>query len=171
MHGAVGPALAELARELGEIFEVALAVEPAGGLSPAWQRVLERYRVAALGEDDRYGAAGTLRLARGVPPVEVEACVRAAIARFASSASAAGAPAEEIVAATGRLWADAEPRYLGYATHRPKSMFAHAVKTAHDRKGQWERPPGGYIMACPGCGGPRLDETLACKFCEGTVGP
>jgi hypothetical protein len=171
MHGAVGPALAWLARELGEIFEVALAVEPPGGLSSAWRTVLDHHRVTPLGEDERYAAAGALRLARGVPPAEVEACVRAAIARFAAAASAAGAPAEEIAAATARLWADAEPRYLGYATHRPKGMFAHALKTAHDRKGQWERPPGGYILSCPGCGGPRLDETLACKFCEGSVGP
>lgn len=171
MHGAVGPALTELARELGEIFEVALAVEPPGGLSAAWRVVLDRYQVTALGEDDRYAIAGKLRLARGVPTAEVEACVRAAIARFASAASAAGAPPEEIAAATGKMWTDTEPQYLGYATHRPKSMFAHAVKTAHERKGQWERPPGGYILTCAGCGGPRLDETLACKFCEGTVRP
>lgn len=171
MHGAVGPALTDLARELGEIFEVALAVEPPGGLSSAWQKVLARYQVRPLGEDDRYAIAGQLRLARGVPTTEVEQCVRAAIARFASAASAAGAPADEILAATGRMWAEAEPQYLGYATHRPKSMFAHALETAHVRKGQWERPPGGYVMTCPGCGGPRLDETLACKFCEGTVRP
>jgi hypothetical protein len=171
VHGAVGPALEQLARELGEIFEVALAVEPPGGLSAAWQKILDRYRVRALGEDDRYAIAGQLRLARGVPTAEVEACVRAAIQQFSTAAGAAGAPPEEIVAATGRMWAEAEPQYLGYATHRPKGMFAHALKTAHDRKGKWERPPGGYIMTCAGCGGPRLDETLACKFCEGTVRP
>lgn len=159
----------QLTIELADIFEVALAVEPPGGSSHAWQQILERYGVLPLGEARRYNLAAEARYARGVPAPEVEACVRAAIARFIAAAIERGAERAPLEVAAAALWRDAEPRYHGYATHRPRGMFVHAIATAHARKGQWERPPGGYVTRCTGCGGPRLDETMACAFCGATM--
>ena len=79
-------------------------------------------------------------------------------------AAAVGDP--RLVDAATEVWKSTEGKYLEHATWRPKSMFAFAVQTAKQakRKG-WQRPPGGYVIKCSQCGGPRLAEELACQFC------
>ena len=169
MDAGAAALVGQLTTELADIFEVALAVEPPGGLSHAWRQVLDRYGVLPLGEARRYGLAAEAKYARGAPIAEVEACVRAAFARFIAGAIDRGAAREPLDEVAAALWRDAEPRYHGYATYRPRGMFVHAIATAHARRGQWERPPGGYVVRCAGCGGPRLDETLACQFCGSDI--
>ena len=148
-----------LAAALSEIFETSLAIEPAGGQSPAWQALCAQYGVPMLSDRHRFAEAEQLRLSKGAPMTEVEACVRAALLAFARDASL------EEQAIAQAIWTDGRSQYMGYATYRPRSMFAHAIATAHARKGQWERPPGGYVLRCAQCGGPRINETLRCGFC------
>lgn len=149
--------LADLADELGRLFDVALEVEPAGGVNDAWAKVLASYRVAPVDDGEREAARAQLDLARGALPAEVAACARVAIGRL-------GDP--RMTEAASELWRGVEPKYLALATARPKSMFAFAMQTAHAKaRASWARPPGGYVLKCSRCGGPRLDEQLACKFC------
>lgn len=169
MDAAAAALVGELTTELADIFEVALDVEPPGGLSFAWKNVLDRYAVLPLGEARRYNLATEAGYAKGAPIEEVEACVRAAIARFIAAAVERGADRDPLEQAVATLWRDAAVQYHGYATHRPRGMFTHAIRTAHARKGQWERPPGGYVTRCGSCGGPRVDESMACKFCGDTI--
>ena len=149
--------LAELADELGRLFDAALDVEPAGGVNDAWAKVLASYGVAPVGDAERARVRAELDLARGALPVEVAACARVAIGKL-------GDP--RMTEAAAELWRGVEPRYLAVATSRPKSMFAFAIQTAHAKaRASWQRPPGGYVMKCSSCGGPRLEERLACRFC------
>lgn len=153
--------LGALTEELGQLFDDALRVEPAGGVNDAWAKVLARYGVAPVGDVDRAAVRSRLDLARGALPTEVAACARAIAARFAE---AAGDP--RLIEAATEVWRSTEATYLQHATWRPKSMFAFAVQTAKTAKNKgWQRPPGGYVIRCSQCGGPRLSEALACQFC------
>jgi hypothetical protein len=153
--------LGALTEELGQLFDDALLVEPAGGVNDLWGRVLARYGVAPVDPAARATARAQLDLARGALPVEVAACARAIAARFAE---AIGDP--RLVDAADAIWKQTETTYLKHATWRPKSMFAFAVQTAKTARSKgWQRPPGGYVIRCSQCGGPRLGEALACQFC------
>ncbi len=159
-------ALVQLTEELGRLFDAALEVEPAGGVNDAWAKLLASYGVAPIGAAERAAARARLDLARGALPGEVAACARVAVARFAARATEAGADAARLVTAAAEIWPQIEPKYLEYATWRPRSMFAFAVQTAHAKaRASWQRPPGGYVIRCTRCGGPRLAEALACQFC------
>ena len=72
-----------LTEELGQLFDDALLVEPAGGVNDAWAKVLARYGVAPVGETERAAARARLDLARGALPAEVAACAHAIATRFA----------------------------------------------------------------------------------------
>ena len=149
--------LADLADELGRLFDIALDVEPAGGVNDAWAKVLAAYGVAPVPAGERAALRTRLDLARGALPAEVAACARGAIAKLGDA---------RMLESAADLWHGIEPRYLALATARPKSMFAFAIQTAHAKaRASWQRPPGGYVIKCSRCGGPRLDEQLACKFC------
>jgi len=150
-----------LTEELGTLFDDALLVEPAGGVNDAWAKVLAKYGVAPVGSTEREATRARLNLARGALPVEVAACAHAIANHFAS---AVGDP--RLVDAATEVWKATEGKYLEHATWRPKSMFAFAVQTAKQAKNKgWQRPPGGYVIKCSQCGGPRLAEELACQFC------
>jgi hypothetical protein len=157
--------LGQLTEQLGQLFDAALLVEPAGGVNDAWAALLASYAVAPAPDHERAALRGRLNLARGALPSEVAACAAAIARRFAH---VVGDP--RLVDAAQVVWASIEPTYLAYATARPKGMFAFAVESAKQatRKG-WQRPPGGYVMRCVQCGGPRLTETLACQFCGNQV--
>lgn len=153
--------LGALTEELGKLFDDALLVEPAGGVNDAWARVLARYGVAPVGDAERASTRARLNLARGALPVEVAACAHAIAHRFAHEI---GDP--RLIEAATDVWKQTEGKYLEHATWRPKSMFAFAVQTAKTAKNKgWQRPPGGYVIRCSQCGGPRLAEELACHFC------
>lgn len=146
--------LAELTDELGRLFDAALEVEPAGGVNDAWAKVLAAYGVTPVGAAERARERARLDLARGALPAEVAACAQVIVARVGASA-----PLEA-------LWREIEPKYLAVATARPKSMFAFAIATAKtNARASWQRPPGGYVIRCSQCGGPRLTAELACSFC------
>ena len=150
-----------LTEELGKLFDDALLVEPAGGVNDAWTKVLAKYGVAPTAPAERERLRGQLNLARGALPGEVAACAHAIARRFAE---AVGEP--RLVAAAEEVWRTTEAKYLEHATWRPKSMFAFAVQSAKTAKSKgWQRPPGGFVIRCSQCGGPRLAEELACKFC------
>jgi hypothetical protein len=149
--------LSELADELGRLFDTALDVEPAGGINDAWAKVLAAYGVAPIADSERAAKRAQLDLARGALPGEVAACARVAIGKLGDAS---------IAAAADELWRSIEPKYLSLAKTRPKSMFAFAIQTAHAKaRAPWQRPPGGYVIKCSQCGGPRLDEQLSCRFC------
>jgi hypothetical protein len=148
----VSAELVQLSDELGKLFDVALAVEPAGGVNDAWAKVLAKFGVSPVGAAERAREQARLGLARGALPTEVAACVRALVTRL-------GVEADPV-------WQQFEPTYLQYARWRPKGMFAHAIATAKEKaRASWQRPPGGYVIRCSQCGGPRLAEELQCKFC------
>lgn len=153
--------LGALTEELGKLFDIAILVEPAGGVNDAWAAVLARYGVTPVGAAERAEARTRLNLARGALPAEVGACAHAIAWRFAEQI---GDP--RLVEAATAVWHETEAKYLELATWRPKSMFAFAVQTAKQGKYKdWQRPPGGYVIRCTQCGGPRLAEELACQFC------
>ncbi|MBL0218279.1 MAG: hypothetical protein IPQ07_30900 [Myxococcales bacterium] len=153
--------LGYLTEELGKLFDDALLVEPAGGVNDAWAKVLAGYGVAPIGAAERERLRAQLNLARGALPGEVAACAHAIARRFAD---AVGEP--RLVAAAEEVWRTTEATYLKHATWRPKSMFAFAVQSAKTAKSKgWQRPPGGFVIRCSQCGGPRLAEELACQFC------
>lgn len=150
-----------LTEELGKLFDAALLVEPAGGVNDAWAKVLAKYKVTPTPDAERAAFRARVDLARGALPAEVAACARAIAMQFAE---AVGEP--KLIEAASIVWASIEPKYVEYATWRPKSMFAFAVQSAKTAKNKgWQRPPGGYVIRCTQCGGPRLSETLACQFC------
>lgn len=150
-----------LTEELGKLFDDALLVEPAGGVNDAWTKVLATYGVAPTPPAERERLRAQLNLARGALPGEVAACAYAIAHRFAQ---AVGEP--RLVAAAEEVWRTTEAKYLEHATWRPKSMFAFAVQSAKTAKSKgWQRPPGGFVIRCSQCGGPRLAEEMACKFC------
>lgn len=153
--------LGYLTEELGKLFDSALLVEPAGGVNDAWAKVLAQHGVPPTPDRERDALRARLNLARGALPGEVAACARAIAKRFAEGIGDA-----RLIEAAAIVWQSIEPKYLEYATWRPKSMFAFAVQSAKDAKAKgWQRPPGGYVIRCSQCGGPRLSETLACQFC------
>ncbi len=153
--------IGHLTDELGALFDIALLVEPAGGVNDAWGKVLARYAVEPVGRPERVAATARLGLLRGALPVEVAACARAIAKRFAEQVGDA-----RLVEAATEVWASTEAKYLEHATWKPKSMFAFAVQSAKTAKQKgWQRPPGGYVIRCVQCGGPRLSEALTCKFC------
>ncbi|MCX5745730.1 MAG: hypothetical protein NT062_24915 [Proteobacteria bacterium] len=135
-----------------------LAVEPGGGVDATWRSTLATHGVAATDEDTRSVAQRELGMLRGALPIEVEACVVAI----------ATTVAPELVHGARATWIAFAPLYLERARHRHTSMFAHALASAKaKRNAHWFRPPGGYVMRCDTCGGPRLSaESLACQFCE-----
>ena len=150
-----------LTEELGKLFDDALLVEPAGGVNDMWTKVLAHYGVPRLGDAERASLRAKLDLARGALPGEVAACARAIASRFAE---AIGDP--RLIIAAEEIWRTTEATYLKHATWRPKSMFAFAVQSAKTAKSKgWQRPPGGFVIRCSQCGGPRLAEELACTFC------
>ena len=146
--------LAELTDELGRLFDAALEVEPAGGVNDAWAKVLAAYGVAPVAASERAREQQRLNLARGALPAEVVACAQVIVARVGATAQ------------LDALWREIEPKYLSLATARPKSMFAFAIASAKEKsRASWQRPPGGYVIRCSQCGGPRLTAELACSFC------
>ena len=150
-----------LTEELGKLFDDALLVEPAGGVNDAWTKVLAKYGVAPIAPAERERLRAQLNLARGALPGEVAACARAIATKFAQAVGEPG-----LIAAAEEVWRTTEAKYLEHATWRPKSMFAFAVQSAKTAKSKgWQRPPGGFVIRCSQCGGPRLAEELACKFC------
>ncbi len=150
-----------LTDELGALFDQALLVEPPAGVNDAWAATLAKYHVAPVGGPERAAMQARLQLSRGALPVEVAACARAIAKRFAEAVGDA-----RLVEAATEVWAQTEATYLKHATWRPKSMFAFAVQSATTAKSKgWQRPPGGYVLRCTQCGGPRLEEDLGCKFC------
>ncbi len=150
-----------LTEELGKLFDDALLVEPAGGVNDAWTKVLAKYGVMPIAPTEREKLRAQYNLARGALPGEVAACARAIATKFAT---AVGEP--RLIAAAEEVWRTTEAKYLEHATWRPKSMFAFAVQSAKTAKSKgWQRPPGGFVIRCSQCGGPRLAEELACKFC------
>lgn len=154
--------LGRLTESLAALFDTALLVEPAGGVNDAWAKVLARHGVDPVDERTRAETRTRLNLARGALPAEVAACALAIANEFAR---AVGEP--RLVEAAAATWRAIEPTYLAHATWRPKSMFAFAVQTAKQAASKgWQRPPGGYVLRCPHCGGPRLSEqTVTCQFC------
>jgi hypothetical protein len=156
--------LGALTEELSRLFDVALAVEPAGGVNDAWAKVLAAHGIERVDDATRARRRAQLDLARGALPEEVAAVARTIATRFAE---AVGDP--RLVVAATETWRDIEPRYLEHATWRPKSMFAFAVASAKAKTRQsWNRPPGGFVARCADCGGPRLRESgdLTCSFCS-----
>lgn len=153
--------LGDLTEQLGKLFDDALLVEPAGGVNDAWAKLLAKYGVAPIAPPERERLRPQLNLARGALPGEVGACARAIAMQFAN---AVGEP--RLVAAADEVWRTIEAKYLEHATWRPKSMFAFAVQSAKTARSKgWQRPPGGFVIRCSQCGGPRLAEEMACQFC------
>jgi hypothetical protein len=155
--------LGALTEELSRLFDVALAVEPAGCVNDAWAKVLEANAVAPVDDATRNARRASLNLARGALPEEVAAVARAIAARFAHAVGD-----HRLVEAATETWQQIEGRYLEHATWRPKSMFAFAVASAKAKtRASWNRPPGGFVARCSDCGGPRLsvEGDLTCAFC------
>lgn len=155
--------LGALTDELSRLFDVALAVEPAGGVNDAWAQLLADYRVERVDDATRARRRSELDLARGALPEEVAAVAYRIATRFAETV---GDP--HLVTSATETWREIEPRYLEHAKWRPKSMFAFAVASAQARTRQsWNRPPGGFVARCAECGGPRLrvEGDLTCSFC------
>lgn len=155
--------LVALSEELSRLFDVALAVEPAGLVNDAWSRMLSDHGVPRVDDATRARRRRELNLARGALPEEVAAVAHVVAERFALALGE-----QRLVDAAAATWRDIEPRYLEHATWRPRSMFAFAVASAHAAKPRsWNRPPGGFVARCTACGGPRLnvDGDLACSFC------
>lgn len=156
--------LGALTEELSRLFDVALAVEPAGCVNDAWAKLLAAHGVDRVDAATRSRRRSELALARGALPEEVAAVAHRIAARFAETV---GDP--RLVTAATATWREIEPRYLEHATWRPKSMFAFAVASAKAKTRQsWNRPPGGFVARCAECGGPRLrvEGDLTCSFCS-----
>ena len=146
--------LLQLSDELGRLFDLALSVEPAGGLNDAWGKVLASFGVRPVGPADRARMQQELGLVKGALPIEVASCITALVAQRGIALDMAA------------YWRDLEPTYLQYARYRPQSMFAHAIQSAQtNARASWARPPSGYVIRCASCGGPRLAKELACNFC------
>jgi hypothetical protein len=141
----------EMGLELDRAGGVALDIEPAGALTPAWSQLLGEYKVPALSEDARFAAAQQRKQLKGAPLPEVEAVFNAICGPAASD-----------------LCAQACARYQQLATERPKKMFAHAMAAAQQHRYD-EYAPGAYVLRCPSCGAPRLKAKLHCDFCGAAI--
>ncbi len=166
----------ELARQVAEIIDTALDVEPAGGLSAAWRDVLGRHGATPLGEDERFAAAREAKLYRGAPIAEVDACLRAVASWMGAQLTTLGGQVDatsraRLDALLGTLADRGLEEYRRIACQRPRSMFASAIATAKQHQYAAQQRSSAYVLTCPTCGGPRLREgDLSCEYCGGQVG-
>ncbi|CAN5919143.1 hypothetical protein BH11MYX3_BH11MYX3_39960 [soil metagenome] len=129
-----------LTEELGKLFDDALMVEPAGGVSDMWTKVLARYGVPWASADWCVHLCAMLSIVRGVLSVEFGACAHAIAAKFAA---AVGEP---------RLIAAAEAIERGWAQHAPWIAQVAQPLVARDQPG-WAAETveeAGYYFATRG---------------------
>lgn len=167
-------ALFELEQRLGgavsEVLETALAVDPPGASSPAWEGVLLRYGVNARPEDERYAAAKRERMFRGAPFEEVGGCLGVLAGRFLRQLAVlttGGPDFERLRTLLEGLPAAGLDHYKRLACEKPKGgMFGHAMAAAKQHKYDGYTATRGYVLKCPHCGAPRLrEEDFRCAFC------
>jgi len=163
-----------LTAELTTLLDAALDVEPPGGLPDSWAKLLARYGVRPLGEDERIAAIAQGKQTKGAPAVEVERCLDA-LARSAQAQlqplRAQLSPAQALAVEDGlhRFTHEAKAHYRAKATEKKKGMFGHARKLA----AQHQYGSGGnataYVLGCSSCHAPRLADELSCAFCGGSL--
>jgi hypothetical protein len=165
---------ADVSQRVGQLVDSALDVEPAGGMSPAWKSLLSAYRVAPLAEETRFASAKNDKLIKGAPVAELEKCLgelaTAARGQLMPLAEQLTQPQRELIErALTTFSAEALKRYRELAAARPKGMFSHAKKVAEQHQYGEKSKATGYVLRCPTCGGPRLQEELSCVFCGGEL--
>jgi len=163
----------DLSASLGRLVELGLDVEPAGGTSEAWSAALADHAIEPLGEDERFDAARALKQTKGAPLTEVTACLKKAVERGqAALVPLLGALTDEqrrrVQSGLGLLLEEAEKRYREAACAKKKGMFAHARETAQLHQYSVVPTVHGYVLCCPACKAPRLQQDLACVFCGAT---
>ncbi len=166
----------DVTARVAALVDAALDVEPAGGLSAAWTSQLKAYAVPALGEDARFAAARTDKLAKGAPIAELTSCLdaltKAARLQLAQVTKTLSPPQQEHVhRGLDTLTAEALRRYRELACARPKKMFGHAKAVAAQHRYDEHKGGHSYVLGCPTCGAPRLADDLSCVFCGGEVAP
>ena len=162
-----------LAQAVASVIDTALAVMPAGALTPAWQGVLADYGCSPMSEHDRFHSVHERNMAKGAPVQELNACLMQLswmsdhrmdelVAAGAATSSECDRLRELLrdIAATGAIV------YEKAATQRPKSMFSHALAAAKAQRSTAYGAGGAYFLRCPACGGPRLrEDNLVCAYC------
>ncbi len=168
-------AWAAVTQDLGRLVDVALDVEPPGGLPSQWKAVLSRWGVTPMSEADRFEAVGAMRQGQGAPVPEVVACLDAFVVLSRQGLAPVMRPlspeqAKVVTTSLGLLRDEAERRFREGVAPKKRGMFSHAKKLAAEHRSQaWAGTPHGYVLTCTSCGGPRLEEKLACAFCGGDL--
>lgn len=160
----------ELSAELGRLVDLALDLEPAGGTSEAWCAVLAEVGVEPLGEDARYAAARAQKQSRGAPLEEVAACLQRVAERGRGTlaphlAQLTEAQRSRVHSGLGLLLEESKRRYQEAACARRSGMFAHAREVARMHQYSGQPAVRGYVLHCPACRAPRMQQDLACVFC------
>lgn len=165
------PLLQALGQDVAQLINVALSVEPPGGLPSVWQQVLAHHRVSPLSEEARFAEVQTHKQAKGAPISEVVACLHSLqqtlLAQLEQATGLDGSSKDLIQQGLHRLVEEGTQHYRKLACERPKGMFAHVKATAHQHQ-YAQYKPGAYVLLCPTCGGPRLQPAhLNCEYCGG----
>jgi hypothetical protein len=164
---------AAVTRELTELLDAALDVEPVGGCPDAWAARLARAGATPHPEADRLAAVRRGGQTKGALLDEVEACLEA----FARDAAARLSPlragltptqAQALDEALRTLTAHALAHYRALATEK-KRMLGAAKALAAQRRSQSQAGVSGYVLTCSTCRAPRLGEALTCAFCGGAL--
>ncbi|MBL8911811.1 MAG: hypothetical protein JNM17_14050 [Archangium sp.] len=165
---------AALTKELTELIDAALDVEPPGGLPDSWAARLKSLGVAPLGEDARIAAIKEHQQTRGAPLPEVSAC----LANFTMLAKKQLEPLRKtLTAEQARAMEDGVHRFtdqaLGHyrakATEKKKGMFGAAKALAAQHQYGKGLNATAYVLGCSACHAPRLADELSCAFCGGSL--
>lgn len=162
-----------LGQKVAEVMNLALAVEPPGGLSAAWQELLGHYQVIPVSQEQRFAEIQREKQTKGAPLSEVKACLLALVellqTQFMHLAGPVDAEKQTLLKeGLSHLVEKGVAHYRAISCERPRGMFGHAMITAHQHKYANLRP-GAYVLLCPTCGGPRLNpNVLICDYCGGT---
>lgn len=162
---------------VGEALQAALSVEAAGGSSPAWEAVLQRFEVAPTPAEDRARAAASTGQKFGAAPDELFAVLTRVAEDGEQDLQAIPLPDDgpgerrwrRLQGLLSRLRDETVAAYRKRVMPK-KSMFAQALEAA--RPGQ--ATPSAretFVMRCSGCGAPRLDgKSFSCEYCGSPYG-